>query len=112
MTHYGTPQAAVLVAPQLRPRSVQLNLVYSNSTSGGSSRPSIRCECHHDVGAFGSEQEVLVLQAKHRGAPVAAVIIVLVGNVLTRGHKVCENTAERQFVGQTRSAGGLEDARR
>ena len=42
-----------------------------------------------------SEQQVLILQTEHRGTPIAAVVVVLIRNMLARGHEIRENSAER-----------------
>jgi hypothetical protein len=44
-----------------------------------------------------SYQQVLILQAEHHRSPVAAVVLVPVGDVCARCHDTRNDAAERQF---------------
>src|SRR6516225_3271501 len=57
-----------------------------------------------------SEQKILVGKAEHHASPVAAVELILVGDMLARGHEVGENLSERELVGKPAGAGRLEHA--
>jgi len=61
--------------------------------------------CRTGARRLQSQQKILVSQAEHDGAPVAAVMLVLIGDVLARSHKVGEDSVERQFVQQPGDAG-------
>src|SRR5436189_4602100 len=57
-----------------------------------------------EIGAA-SKHQIFVLQTEHHAAPTAADIFVLVGDMLTAGHEVGENSTERKIIRQTSGAG-------
>src|SRR5262249_20562698 len=59
-----------------------------------------------------SKHQLLALETEHPAAPAAADIFVLIGNVLTPGHEVRQNSTERQTLRQAGGSRRLEDARR
>src|SRR5262245_23727894 len=59
-----------------------------------------------------SKHQILALETEHHAAPAAADIFVLIGNVLTPGHEVRQNSTERQTLRQAGGSRRLEDARR
>src|SRR5262249_60218958 len=58
-----------------------------------------------------SKHQIFVLKTEHHTAPAAADMFVLIGNVLTAGHEVRQNSTERQTFRQAGGARRLEDAR-